>query len=202
METPDPIIQVSAWALMLSPWIVIPSWFLKRWALQGIGHRWGVPHAWLVWIPGVHAYTPGAISDRYRTAVKGREKSRRRFWLPLLRIAWVVLWIPAVKLLAEGYMQYQEIVSIGASEIAANLMFGYALLDALVFIVPALILGIIETVLRWMVLYEIYAACQPGRSGLYLALSLIPVVCLITQPVLLLRCRDRGQGLPAVEEGR
>lgn len=161
-----------------------------------------MPHAWLVWIPGVHFYTSGAISDRYRTAVKGKEKSRRRVWLPLLRIAWVVLWIPAVKLLADGYVQHEEIVSIGASKIAANLIFAYALLDALVFIVPALILGIIETVLRWMVLYEIYDACKPGRSGVYLALSLIPVVCLITQPVLQLRCRDRGRTLPVAEEGR
>lgn len=202
METPDIVIELLGWMLMLSPWVVIPSWFLKRWALQGIGGKWGVRHAWLVWIPGVHAYTPGAIADRYRTTVKGREKSRRKIWLPLLRIASTLLWIPAIKLIAEGYIQYEEIVSIGASEIAAEMMFGYAVMDSLVYLLPALILGIIGTVLNWVVLYEIYAACEPSKRWMYFVLSMIPAVSLITQPLFLMLCRERGQALSAAEEGR
>lgn len=196
METPDIVIEIFGWMLILSPWVVIPSWFLKRWALQGIGGKWGVHHAWLVWIPGVHLYTLGAISDRYRVAVKGKKKSRRKIWLPLLRAAWMVLWIPAIGILAEGYAQHEEIVSIGASEIAANLMFGYAILDALVFILPALILGLAELILRYMALHDIYAACAPKRWVWYLLLSLIPVINLITQPVLLLLSRDTRESVP------
>lgn len=196
METPDIVIEILGWMLILSPWVVIPSWFLKRWALQGIGGKWGVRGAWLVWIPGVHLYTPGAISDRYRVAVKGKKKSRRKIWLPLLRAAWVILWIPAIRMMAEGYAQHNEIISIGASEIAANLMFGYAILDALVFILPALILGLAELILRYMALYDIYAAWAPKRRVWYLLLSLIPVVNLITQPVFLLLCRDNRESVP------
>lgn len=193
METPDIVIEILGWMLILSPWVVIPSWFLKRWALQGIGGKWGVRGAWLVWIPVVHFGIPGAISDRYRVTMKGKKKSHRKIWLPLLRLAWIVLWIPAIGILTDGYMQHEEIVSIGASEIAANLMFGYAILDALVFILPALILGLTELILRYMALYDFYAACAPKRRVWYLLLSLIPVVNLITQPVLLLLCRSAAQ---------
>lgn len=161
---------------------------------MGIGRAWGVRCAWLVWIPGIHLYTPGAVSDRYRVAVKGKKKSRRKIWLPLFRLAWMILWIPAIRMMAEGYAQHNEIISIGASEIAANLMFGYAILDALVFILPALILGLTEMILRYMVLHDIYAACVPERRVRYLLLSLIPVVNLITQPVFLLQCRSSAQG--------
>lgn len=187
----EPIfVQLLGRYLVICPWLLIPGWIWTCWALQGIGRSRALPLPGLVWIPGLHLYGIGGISDYHRITRKGKEKSRRKVWLPLLRLLWILLLIPAVKLIAEGWMQYEEIVSIGASKIAAAMMLGYAFLDALWYLIPALILGLAETVIKYMALYDIFDCFEPRKKVLYLLLSLLPVVKQIAKPVILTRCRN------------
>ena len=192
---------ILGWGIALWPWILIPCWFIRRYALQKIGRRSGVSHDWLAWIPGLLLYVQGGISDIYRRGLTNKKK-RKRILMPVFIIARVLLWIPAWKLIAEGCIQYYEIVSIGASEIAATLMLAYAILDALVYLIPILVLGIAGLVLKYMALHDVYMLCNPKRHNLYLALSLIPVINLVTQPLLLFLCRDMDGGMfPGQETG-
>ena len=192
-------VMMLGWGIMLSPWVLILCWFIRRYALQKIGRCSGVSHDWLVWVPGLQLYVQGGISDIYRRRLTNKKK-RKRILMPVFILARVILWIPAWKLIAEGCVQYYEIVSIGASEIAATMMLYYAILDALVYLIPFFVLGIAGLVLKYMALHDVYMLCNPERHNLYLVLSMIPGVNMVTQPLFLFLCRNQDGGMPPRRE--
>lgn len=183
-------IVLTSYALMLSPWVLILSWAWKRYALQEIAGKFEISKAWIVWIPVLHVWIPGSISDRWRQQKSGRAGHRRKLLLAL-RILRMILWAGFLCCLAGGLMDAAKILEKGAGERGAILMITYSILDGLWWLVPAVLLSLAGIVLEYLTLYDIFSACHPSGRVLYLILSLIPLVNLITHPLCLHLCRDR-----------
>ena len=55
--------------------------------------------------------------------------------------------------------------------------------------------GIVGLVMRYVALHDVYTICNPEHCSLYLVMSLIPCVNIITQPLFLFLCRNRDGGM-------
>lgn len=175
------------------------SYAICAFALYTIAERRGIRKAWLAWIPVVNVWILGSISDQYRYVAKGEFKNKRK-WLLTFAIAKMLLsvvstiWLLVTAVLAiSGAAQ-----GIGETAMVELLLNG--LLKGLVVHVPTLLLSIATLILEYMALFDVYSSCDPANNVLYLILSIIPGISMITEPLFLFLCRNRDDGMPPRRE--
>lgn len=176
--------------LFFGPWIMIPSWLATHSQFGELAKQYGIRRNWLTWIPLVNVWIPGSISDMYRQTVK-KKKSSRRKTLVVLRILRLILWGLFCFCVLKGQADAAAVKEKGATGSIASLIVGYAILDGLWFLIPAIILDIVGKLLWYAALYDTFRVFVPQRSVWYLLLSLIPMVNLITKPIFLYTCKGK-----------
>lgn len=189
-ETIEMVGKFLGMLIFYSPWILIPSWVVTRYQLGNLGRSYGIRQSWLTWIPLVNAWIPGSISDAYRRSEKGKKSAKRKL-LVALRFLMVILFALFANCVLLGLRKGEVAVSKGAAEAAAEYLLIRGTARGLWFLIPALPLWIAEKVMWYGALYDIFHAFVPKKRVWYLALSLIPVINVITKPICLIDCRNR-----------
>ena len=172
--------------------IQIAAYVLSALALYTMAKRRGINHAWLSWVPVLNVWVLGSLSDQYRYVVKGQYKSKRKALIILKVISAVIV----------GIMICMGIVI--AVEVVDDVMFGmldYDIWEDILgpvlgiagLIVPLLGVNIAAAVIRYMALYDVYTACDPQYSVLFLLLS---IFFGITEPFFLFFSRNKDAGMP------
>lgn len=162
-------------------------------ALYTIANRRGISKPWLAWVPVVNVWTLGAIADHYRLAC-GTKKNRRKVLLgtniAMQVLAGIVLVLAIgmiVSLVLSGALDAEYL----PDDVMLS-MFGY-LGGMLVAMLPMMVLAVIFAVFYYIALYEVYKSCDSGNAVLYLVLSIFISIC---QPVFLVICRNKDDGMP------
>ena len=182
---------------------------LQALALYTIAQRRGIKKAWLAWVPLVNVWILGSISDQYQYVVKRQVKNKRKVLLGL-NIAIAVL---VVLLIAALIWLLVSLVMVGVSmelfssghmggnfdaidwDVLADEV-GVVLLLCLLSL-PLLVLAIIQTVISYIALYDVFRSCDPKNSTLYLVLSLVGnVVVEGANCIFLMLCKDKDLGMP------
>lgn len=160
--------------------------------LYTMAKRRGLRKPWLAWIPVVNVWIVGSLSDQYRYVVKGEEKSKRKSLLILNIVSAVLSVVVFVLFLAVVFI----IVAGLASNVSDREIFqiltgpGFGLLGLAVLLVGVKIAYLI---LYYMALYDVYTACDPKNTVMYLVLS---ILFGITKPFFLFFNRDKDEGMP------
>ena len=172
--------------------IQIAAYVLSALALYTMAKRRGINHPWLSWVPVLNVWILGSLSDQYRYVVKGQYKSKRKALIILNIISMVLVTIIAC------------LGIVIAVEVVDDLMFGMAdyeiweeilgpVLGIVGLALPLLGVNIAAAVIRYMALYDVYTACDPQYSVLFLLLS---IFFSITEPFFLFFSRNKDAGMP------
>ena len=172
--------------------IHIAAYVLSALALYTMAKRRGISHAWLSWIPVVNVWILGSLSDQYRYVVKGQYKSKRKALIILKVISAVLVAVIACMAI------------VIAVEVVDDMMFGMLdddiwedilgpILGIAGLVLPLLGVNIAVAVIRYMALYDVYTACDPQYSVLFLLLS---IFFSITEPFFLFFSRNKDAGMP------
>jgi len=175
--------------------VSIATYVLTALGLYTIAQRRGIEKPWLAWSPVVNVWTLGCISDQYRYVAKGQVRNKRKVLLAVNILQLVFSCAAVIKLIVSLVMTLS-----GAAQIVNEMDIIRPILSSLAFFIPVLILGITGFVLEIMVLYDLYASCDPTNTVLYLVLSLIPAISQITRPLFLFLCRNQDGGMPPRRE--
>ncbi len=167
----------------------IAVYVLRSLGVYTIAKRRGLKHAWFAWVPVLDYYLLGCISDQYRYVVKDQNKNKRK-WLLGLSLVFVVLMTAtlasfvgiAVKA-TMGHMSESRIIS--------------RMLGTMGLFLPAFVVSIAMTVLRYMAMYDLYVSCDPKNSTMYLILSILVNV---TEPFFVFFNRKKDEGMPPRRE--
>lgn len=158
-------------------------------ALYSLAKRRGIRHAWLSWIPIGNLWILGSLSDQYRYVAKGQNKKKRKILLTLgilLAIARVLLNVFSV---ASTFLMAADMA--GSNEELTNSFFSVTVVMVLLAL-PALIVGLVQGVIRYMALYDVYMSTNPGNGVLFLVLSILFTV---TEPFFLFCNRKSDLGM-------
>lgn len=183
----------------------IVVYILQALALYTIAKRRGIKKPWLAWIPLVNVWILGSISDQYQYVVKKQVKNRRKSLLGLnIAIAVMVSVIVAAVVwllvdllffamdLSAGYPG--DIIDLLAHGLESNI--GVLIIMA-VLLLPMCVLTIIQAVIFYMSMYDLYRSCDPKNSTLFLVLSLVGnVVVEGAYSIFLMLCKDKDLGMP------
>lgn len=161
----------------------IASYVLTGLALYTLAQRRGIRQGWLAWVPIFNCWLIGSLSDQYRYVVRGQIKSKRK-WLLVLNIILCGL-----------------IVALFSCAIAAavNLAMGFrGEMMGIVIAVAALglalgLLSIVNAVIYFMALSDIYRSMDPENSSLFLVLS---ILFNVTEAFFLFFNRNKDLGMP------
>ena len=172
----------------------IVMYILQSLGMYTIAQRRGIRHPWLAWLPFLHMWILGSISDQYRYVVRGQIRNRRK-WLLVLSIVMLALSLAAVggyvAVLVDIAMQIPDITYVISGQLP-----GGGVLPALwVFgvIAAVWVLAVVATVLQYACLYDLYASCTPNYKVLFLVLS---ILFNVTMPFLVFACRKKDGGMP------
>jgi hypothetical protein len=160
-------------------------------SLSAIARRRGIDKPWLAWVPVGSSWLLGAISDQYRYVAHGQIRNRRKLlaWLSaalygVLTVLFVVLgvWIVGV---------------VSAATISGEEAFMAAYLGGFVVLYLAMLLLIgvstVMSVFQYMAYYDLFRSCDPGKSLIYLLVSIFTTYPL---PFFVYSCRDKDLGMP------
>ena len=170
----------------------IATYVLSSMALYTLASRRRIEKAWLSWVPVLNVWIVGSLSDQYRYVVKGQYKSKRKALIILNAIS--VLFVVIIACLG---------IAI-AVEVVDDMMFGMfdndiwedilgPVLGIAGLILPLIGVNIAVAVIRYMALYDVYTACDPQYSVLFLLLS---IFFTITEPFFLFFIRNKDEGMP------
>lgn len=167
--------------------IMIVSYVLQSIGMHTIAKRRGIKHPWLCWLPIGDVWILGSISDQYQYVAKGKIRNRRKV---LLGIAIGVL-VVGVPLLVGGVVgMLVGLYGFSMEETGAfGAMFGVFLLVY----VAVLAVGIVNAVLQYIALYDLFASCNPDNATLFLVLGIFFPVCL---PFFMFSSRKKDLGMP------
>ena len=172
----------------------IALYVLRALGLYTVAQRRGIRKAWLAWVPVLHLWVLGSLSDQYRYVVRYQFRSRRK-WLLGLSVAGLVLGLVISCLYTAGMVSTLMGLSKAQNPQDLIYMFRYqpVLVAAAGVSAVAVAVKLLLTALQWASLYDIYASCIPEKKVLYTLLSiLLPV----TAPIFLFLCREKDTGMP------
>lgn len=171
---------------------LIIAYVLEGKALSAIARRRGIEKPWLAWVPFAKMWLLGSISDQYRYVVHGQVRNRRKLllWLSIVFAAVATVYLGGTEIWA-----FSTILSAAAEAEAAYIatVFGGALLIYLGTFVY-LAVAAVASVFQYMALYDVFRSCDPGKSLVYLLVSIFASYPL---PFFLYSCRDKDLGMPA-----
>lgn len=166
-----------------------------------IAKRRGIHHPWLAWIPFGSSWMLGCISDQYRYAAKGQEKSKRKIMLAL-DIATTAVGVVTIVMLFVGIFRLMGRMdgNFGAleNEVISDATYVTEVLGLLMGSVGLcfvmLGLAIALAVLHYMALYDLFTSCNPANSVLFTVLSIL--IGGILQAIFVFVCRNKDFGMP------
>ena len=172
----------------------IALYVLRSWGLFVMARRRGIRKAWLAWVPVANLWVLGSLSDQYRYVVRHQFRSKRK-WMLGLSIAGLVLGLVVSCLYAAGMVSavmglskaqnYQDLIYM--------LRYQPVLVAAAGVSAVAAAVKLLQVLLQWVSLHDIYASSRPEKKALYTLLSiLLPV----TPPFFLFACREQDKGMP------
>lgn len=170
---------------------MITAYVLEGKALSAIARRRGLDKPWLAWVPVGSSWLLGSISDQYRYVVHGQVRNRRKLltWLAAvmyaaLTVMYTALWVWVVSSIAAG-------VSSGEEAFMMTYFGGVIFLYLLLFAIYGVLA--VCSVFQYMAYYDLFRSCDPGKSLVYLLVSIFAGCPL---PFFLYSCRNKDLGMP------
>lgn len=169
--------------LVLIGYLVV-MYILQSKAMYAIAQRRGIENPWMAWVPFCNSWMLGAISDQYQQAVWGDVKNRRKSLL-----IWHIVYTVVISIYMNGYMIFMFAAEEGDEELTMVL--------ALLFVMVALAMiavSVIYMIQYYKALFDLFRSSDPGRSMMYLMLSIFVQFPL---PFFMYSCRNKDDGMPA-----
>lgn len=169
--------------LVLIGYLVV-TYILQSKAMYAIAQRRGIENPWMAWVPFCNSWMLGAISDQYQQAVWGDVKNRRKSLL-----IWHIVYTVVISIYMNGYMIFMFAAEEGDEELTMVL--------ALLFVMVALAMiavSVIYMIQYYKALFDLFRSSDPGRSMMYLMLSIFVQFPL---PFFMYSCRNKDDGMPA-----
>ena len=169
--------------LVLIGYLVV-MYILQSKTMYAIAQRRGIENPWMAWVPFCNSWMLGAISDQYQQAVWGDVKNRRKSLL-----IWHIVYTVVISIYMNGYMIFMFAAEEGDEELAMVL--------ALLFVMVALAMiavSVIYMIQYYKALFDLFRSSDPGRSMMYLMLSIFVQFPL---PFFMYSCRNKDDGMPA-----
>jgi len=162
------------------------SYILLSVGLHRLARDRKIRHGWLAWLPLGREWILGSIADQYQHVVKGRVKSRRKtllgFGITVLILSLVQL---ACVICTNAYTFNWFIIDY---YLAMQLSVAAELLSVAVSVV-----SLIWFIWEYIVLFDLYASCEPDGAPAFLVVSLVIPV---TLPFFVFACRKLEYGMP------
>lgn len=186
------MVILAVWALFL---LLTVAYSVLVYVLQSLGmytisKRRGIRHPWLSWIPVGNVWILGSISDQYQYVAKGKVRSRRKLLLCLNSVlyaigfvlyVWYIVFLIGVTVSGDGNMFFDEVQA-------------WRMMGALILVMLAVIvLSLVLTVFMYVAYNDLFESCDPGRSVLFLVLSILFSFLL---PYFVFACRKKDLGMP------
>lgn len=182
-------------------------------SLYSMAKRRGIFRPWLAWLPVGNSYMLGCISDQYRSVVFNQRQSRRKLlmWLDIgQRVLSLLVGVMAILLLVKMFRLrvFDPQYIAGLTEPQLMGLLEEIMLPAMGLVLlclPVLALSIVYMVFFYIALNDIFKSCEPGRSTLYLVLSIavgLGVSMIFSLPynlmpaIFMLVCHNHDYGLP------
>ena len=169
---------------------VVVTYILQSKAMYAIAQRRGIENPWMAWVPFCNSWMLGAISDQYQQAVWGETKNRRKTLL-----TWHIVYVAVYSVYMYAYMGFiwmMEEMAYGDEMTLVLLL--------LLFIMLALAMiavSVVFLVAYYKALFDLFRSSDPGRSMMYLMLSIFVQFPL---PFFMYACRDKDDGMPTVQQ--
>ena len=166
----------------------IACYVLQSVGFYTIAKRRGIKNPWLCWLPVGDAWILGSISDQYNYVAKGKVKNRRKLLLGLAIGAYTILicWLVSYIGWIVGMVAFVEEEVIGG-------MFGATMGAFLIFTLFIAVVGIVNTIMQYIALYDVFTSCNPDSSVIFLVLS---ILINVTLPFLIFTSRNKDLGMP------
>lgn len=194
----DSLIMVVGVLMMAS---LIPMIFglvcyvLESMSMYAIAKRRGINHAWLAWIPVLNTWVWGSISDQYKLAARNKS-TNRKILLPGLAIVTAILGCVIAFNSMDFYVKaFFAGMFSGIGDVSDEMyaIMGSNLLNLAALGLLTMILGLVQVIYTFVVMYDIYSSCDPANATLYLVLS---ILLSVTRPFLIFACRNKDLGMP------
>lgn len=175
--------------------ISLVTYIFTAMGLFTLAQRRKICNPWLAWIPVAQLWVLGSLSDQYQRKVHHRTTRRRRLLILLTALLIALVFIVVAMCLGAIFGAMTE-GFVNGGDMSFWLGTLANLGGAMVAFVAILVAGIALVVLRYMALYDVYRSCEPSNATLFLILS---IFFSFAAPVCLMLCRDKDNGMPAVE---
>ena len=169
--------------LVLIGYLVV-TYILQSKAMYAIAQRRGIENPWMAWVPFCNSWMLGAISDQYQQAVWGDVKNRRKSLL-----IWHIVYTVVLSLYTNVCMFFAFATEEGDEDLLIVLLL-FFLLAILAFIAAS----VIYLIQYYKALFDLFRSSDPGRSMMYLMLSIFVQFPL---PFFMYSCRNKDDGMPA-----
>lgn len=169
--------------LVLIAYLVI-TYILQSKAMYAIAQRRGIENPWMAWVPFCNSWMLGAISDQYQQAVWGDVKNRRKSLL-----IWHIVYTVAISIYMSVCMIFAFAAAEGDEDLAIVLLL-FFFLAILAFIA----VSVIYMIQYYKALFDLFRSSDPGRSMMYLMLSIFVQFPL---PFFMYACRNKDDGMPS-----
>lgn len=156
-------------------------------ATYTMAKRRGIRNYGLAWVPFGRLWVLGSLSDQYKYVTEEKTQ-RRRVLLLCLSIGMIVLSIAAFGTLIVRVISMALVNEEPTMEAALSLLSNVAFVSFAV-----IAISVWYTVYYFIVLYNVYASCDPQNATLYLVLS---IIFSVTTPFFLFACRNKDDGMP------
>lgn len=170
---------------------VVVAYILEGKSLSAIARRRGIEKPWLAWVPVAKFWLLGAISDQYRYVVHGQTRNRRKLLL------WLDIGLVAASTIMTTIVQVWAVSTIVSAVIQGEEAFlaTYLVGFVVIYLVMFLFIGVAAamSVFQYMAFYDLFRSCDPGKSLIYLLVSIFASYPL---PFFLYSCRDKDLGMP------
>lgn len=170
---------------------IIVTYILEGKALSAIARRRGLEKPWLAWVPVGKFWLLGAISDQYRYVAHGQIRNRRKLllWTDIVFVALTTVFTAGVEIWAVSTVM--TMVSQGSDDVMAVYFGGIAVIYLLLFAYIGI--AAVISVFQYMAYYDLFRSCDPGKSLVYLLVSIFTTYPL---PFFVYSCRDKDLGMP------
>lgn len=175
---------------------LIVAYILEGKSLSAIARRRGIEKPWLAWVPVGSSWLLGALSDQYRYVVHGQVRNRRKLLMWLTIALYAVMAVVLTVLSIWMAVSITAAVSAGEEAFLATYLGGIFLLYLLMFALYGV--SAVVSVFQYMAYYDLFRSCDPGKSLVYLLVSIFATYPL---PFFLYSCRDKDLGMPPRTDG-
>ncbi len=178
-------------------YLLMFTYFIVCYVLQAVGmytvaKRRGLRHPWLSWLPVGDVWLMGSVSDQYQYVAKGKIRNRRKVLLGLT----IAIYCIYAYMLAFCVLASLGLVGGPPGQEGILAFSGALYIAAIVGYIAVIVLGIVLMVFQYIVLYDVFASCNPDNAVLFLVLSIL----LGIMPFFVFFNRKKDLGMPPRKE--